>query len=53
MSAILLVLAAICAAIAALLGFDVFSGAHVFGWAAASLFFGWVALLVGPIPARP
>lgn len=51
MSAILLVLAVLFSAIATLLGFGVFSGAHLLGWLALGATCGWAALLVGHVPA--
>ncbi len=51
MSLILLVIALICEAIAALLGFGIVSGAHYSGWLALGLVF-WIASnMVGPVVA--
>ncbi len=47
---VLLVLAFLCEAIAALVGFDVLTGAHLIGWVAAGLAFGYAASIVGAAP---
>ncbi len=50
MSAVLLVLAVLCSAIAALLGFGIVTGEHVLGWLALGVTFGFASFLVAAIP---
>lgn len=49
MGAVLLLAAVVCFVIAALLGFGVFSGAHLLGWLALGLVFLAAHFLVGPV----
>lgn len=51
MGGILLVCSVICAIVVALLGFGVFSGAHIMGWLGLSIAFLAASGLVGYIPA--
>lgn len=53
MSAVLLALAVVCAAVAALLGFGVLDGSHTLGWLALAVAFVAASGLTGYLPRRP